>query len=58
MPHAHFVRGPSPVTVWMERASNMVAATGKHLAALPAAGETLTDTGKEQKESGEKGTES
>jgi len=31
MPHAHSVRGPSPVTVWVERASNNRVAPGNGL---------------------------
>ena len=41
MPHAHFVRGPTPVTVLVVEASYERAAPGKHLAVLPVAREAL-----------------
>ena len=41
VPHAHFVRGPSPVMVLVEEASYKVAAPGLGLSAGPAARETL-----------------
>ena len=37
VPHAHFVRGPSPITVWVGNASYIWAATGHVLSAVPAA---------------------
>ena len=43
MPHAHFVRGPSPVTVGVGDASKRESASGKHLTVLPAAHKTLED---------------
>jgi len=46
MPHAHFVRGPTPVTVLVEEASNKVAASGKHLSVRPAAHEALSGVAK------------
>jgi hypothetical protein len=44
VPHAHFVRGPTPVTVLVEEASYPRTAPGKRLTALPAARETLAGT--------------
>ena len=46
MPHIRFAHGPSPVTVCVERASNMRAATGRHLTVPPAAREALADNAK------------
>ena len=43
MQHAHFVRGPTPVTVLVEETSNKVAASSRHLTepVPPAAREAL-----------------
>ena len=41
MPHAHFVRGPTPVRVSVGEVSNKTAAPGNGLSAVPAARETL-----------------
>ena len=43
MPQAHFVRGPSPVTVLVEEAPYNVAATGPGLSAGPAARDALRE---------------
>ena len=45
MPHAHFVRGPTPVTVLGSDASYRRAAPGKHLTVLPAAREAFYESG-------------
>jgi len=45
MPHAHFVRGPTPETVLVEEASYKVAAPGDGLSAVPAAREAFYETG-------------
>ena len=43
MPHAHFVRGPTPGTILAEEASYKMVASGHGLSAVPAAREALNE---------------
>ena len=45
MPHAHFVRGPTPVTVLDGEASYMRTAPGNGLSAFPLGREVLSEVG-------------
>ena len=45
VPLAHIVRGPSPMTVLVQEASHIKAASGNGLSAVPAARETFWEIG-------------